>query len=141
MGRYFGSGILFAALTGLVSAPAHAQNAPAAEPSLAQAPSAATPAKPDVARFEKLRVGMYSSEVNEVLGRAPDDYHTYESGKRWIPFYFGKDAVRLQALYKGEGCLIFSVGFRYQNHGTEWKDVEGTLLEIAPDASGKCYQP
>ena len=23
----------------------------------------------------------------------------------------------------------------------EWKDVEGTLLEIAPDASGKCYQP
>ena len=141
MGRYLGSRILFAALTGLLLAPAHSQNTPAAEPAPAQVPPAAATAKPDVARFEMLRVGMYSSDVNEVLRRAPDDYHTYESGKRWIPFYFGKDAVRLQALYKGEGCLIFSVGFRYQNHGTEWKDVEGTLLEIAPDASGKCYQP
>ena len=84
---------------------------------------------------------MHTSEVFQVLGRAPDNYHTWETGKRWIPFYFGQDAIRLQAVYKGEGCLIFSVGFRYQNHGPEWKEVDGHLLEIAPDASGKCYQP
>ena len=47
-------------------------------------------------------------EVQTLMDRAPDRSHSYESGKRWIPFYFGNDARRLQALYKGEGCLIFT---------------------------------
>lgn len=92
-------------------------------------------------KFQSLRVGMSALEVNEVLGRQPDIYHTYESGKRWIPFYFGSDAVRLQALYKGEGCLIFSAGFRYQNHGIDWVDFSGTLAEITLDPSSACYKP
>ncbi len=30
--------------------------------------------------------------------------------KLQIPFYFGNDARRMQVLYKGEGCLIFTAG-------------------------------
>lgn len=92
-------------------------------------------------KFSALTVGMESDEVNLVLGRAPDIYHTYESGKRWIPFYFGTDAVRIQAYYKGEGCLIFSAGFRFQNHGVSWDQFYGHLAEIRRDLSGDCYQP
>lgn len=100
------------------------------------------PPKSSARKFELLQVGMSTAEINQILGRSPDDYHTYETGKRWfIPFYFGNDAVRLQAHYKGEGCLTFSVGFRFQNHGTEWEKVEGDLREITIDPSGDCYKP
>jgi hypothetical protein len=136
--------VAFIALACLAAAPAQSQSQQPADPAPAQElkPAAPEPAKAsEPGKFRNLLVGMYIDQVNEVLGRAPDQYHTYESGKRWIPFYFGQDAVRLQALFKGEGCLVFSVGLRYQSHATEWKDVGGTLLEIAPDTSGKCYQP
>ena len=36
---------------------------------------------------------------------APGRLHTYESGKRWIPFYFGNDARRMQA--PAAGCPPF----------------------------------
>jgi len=83
---------------------------------------------------------MSASEVNAVLGRKPDSYHTYESGKRWIPFYFGSDAVRLEAQYKGEGCLVFHAGFGFQNHAVDWAEFSGTLAEITVDPSTSCYQ-
>lgn len=85
-------------------------------------------------RFARLQVGMPMSEVQEVMGRSPDRLHTYESGKRWIPFYFGNDARRMQVLYKGEGCLIFTAG-------NVWGGAGGDLIGIEHDASGKCYQP
>jgi len=91
-----------------------------------------TPA-PD-SKFAKLVIGMEPSEVQEVLGRAPDRSHTYESGKRWIPFYLGNDARRMQVLYKGEGCLIFTAG-------NIWGGAGGDLTQIAVDPSGTCYQP
>lgn len=84
--------------------------------------------------FAKLQIGMQMSEVQTLLGRAPDRFHTYESGKRWIPFYFGNDVRRLQALYKGEGCLIFT-------HGNVWGGAGGDLIQIHVDPSGICYQP
>ena len=55
-------------------------------------------------KFAKLQIGMSMADVQEALGRSPDRSHGYESGKRWIPFYFGNDARRLQALYRTEGC-------------------------------------
>ncbi len=85
-------------------------------------------------KFAKLQIGMSTGETQEILGRAPDRSHSYESGKRWIPFYFGNDARRLQALYKGEGCLIFT-------GGNVWGGAGGDLMQIEVDPSGACYQP
>jgi hypothetical protein len=85
-------------------------------------------------KFSNLQIGMRMNEVQDILGRAPDRLHTYESGKRWIPFYFGNDARRMQVLYKGEGCLIFT-------EGNVWGGAGGDLINITHDASGACYQP
>lgn len=85
-------------------------------------------------RFAGLRIGMDMTEVQQILDRAPDRWHTYESGKRWIPFYFGNDARRIQALYAGEGCLIFT-------GGNIWGSAGGDLIQIHHDPSGACYQP
>ena len=90
-----------------------------------------TPA-PD-SKFAKLLIGMETNEVQKIVGRFPDEVHTYESGKRWIPFYFGNDARRLQVLYKGEGCLIFTGGGAFSSGGD--------LIQIQVDPSGACYAP
>ncbi len=85
-------------------------------------------------KFATLKIGMDMQEVQTALGRAPDRLHTYESGKRWIPFYFGNDARRMFVLYKGEGCLTFTGGGAFGGSG-------GDLIGINHDASGACYQP
>lgn len=85
-------------------------------------------------KFARLQIGMGMGEVQNILGRVPDRFHSYESGKRWIPFYFGNDARRVQALYKSEGCLIFT-------GGNVWGAAGGDLIQIAVDPSGDCYQP
>jgi hypothetical protein len=84
-------------------------------------------------KFAKMQIGMQMGEVQELMGRAPDRMHSYESGKRWIPFYFGNDARRMQVLYKGHGCLIFT-------GGNAWGGGGGDLIGIAHDAAGACYQ-
>jgi hypothetical protein len=89
-------------------------------------------AAPD-AKFSKLVIGMETPEVQELMSRTPDRSHTYESGKRWIPYYFGNDARRMQVLYKGEGCLIFTAG-------NIWGSGGGDLIAITFDPSGACYQ-
>ena len=99
-----------------------------------QASSAAAAAAPTSGKFASLQVGMTMSEVQNIMDRAPDRSHTYESGKRWIPFYFGNDARRMQVLFRGEGCLIFT-------DGNVWGGAGGDLLEIHADPSGACYQP
>lgn len=85
-------------------------------------------------KFASLQIGMSTGETQDVLGRAWDRSHSYESGKRWIPFYFGNDARRMQVLYKGEGCLIFT-------GGNIWGAAGGDLIQIEADPSGACYQP
>lgn len=85
-------------------------------------------------KFAKLKIGMDLNETQQILGRSPDRSHSYESGKRWIPFYFGNDARRVQTLYKGEGCLIFT-------GGNVWGVAGGDLLQIEHDPTGACYQP
>lgn len=84
--------------------------------------------------FAKLRIGMNTGQVQDIMDRAPDRQHTYESGKRWIPFYYGNDARRMQVLYKGEGCLAFT-------DGNVWGGAGGDLVQIEVDTSGACYQP
>jgi hypothetical protein len=90
-----------------------------------------TPA-PD-SKFAKLAIGMETTEVQKIVGRFPDQVHSYESGKRWIPFYFGNDARRMQVLYKGEGCLVFTGGGAFSSGGD--------LIQIQVDPSGACYAP
>ena len=85
-------------------------------------------------KFSKLAIGMQSAEVQNILDRAPDRSHSHESGKRWIPFYFGDDVRRTQALFKGEGCLTFT-------GGNAWGGGGGDLIGINHDPSGACYQP
>lgn len=85
-------------------------------------------------RFAKLQIGMGMNEVQDILGRVPDRFHSYESGKRWIPFYFGNDARRVQAFFKGEGCLIFT-------GGNIWGAAGGDLVQITVDPTGACYHP
>ena len=60
-------------------------------------------------KFAKLQIGMQMDEVTALIG-GPDNMIRHETGKRWIPFYFGSDAQRLQVLYRGEGCLTYTAG-------------------------------
>jgi hypothetical protein len=84
-------------------------------------------------KFAKLHPGMTIKQVNVAIGM-PDDTDSHESGKRWIPFYFGNDARRLEALYQGEGCLTFA-------GGNIWgANAEGELKEIHVDPSGSCFR-
>lgn len=85
-------------------------------------------------KFAELKIGMSSGDVQNVMDRVPDRQHSYESGKRWIPFYGGNDARRMQVLYKGHGCLTFT-------DGNVWGGAGGDLIKIQHDPSGACYQP
>ncbi len=134
------------------SAPAPAAAATAAVLPVVQTPVSSSPAKRLLksrdgkytgevsgviaanSRFAKLEIGMSTDEVQKLFGRVPDRSHTYESGKRWIPFYFGNDVRRMQVLYKGEGCLIFTAGNAWGGGGDD-------LLQFEADPTDACYKP
>jgi hypothetical protein len=84
-------------------------------------------------KFAKLQIGMRMSEVNSLIG-TPDDLDRHETGKRWIPFYFGSDAQRMQVLYKGEGCLTYTGGNVFGGGGNE-------LIRVTADPSVRCWNP
>ena len=83
-------------------------------------------------KFAKLQIGMTMREVNALIG-APDDLVRHETGKRWIPFYFGDDAQRMQALVKNEGCLTYTGGNVFGGGGNQ-------LIRIQVDSTGKCLE-
>ena len=89
-----------------------------------------TPAKNS--KFAKLKIGHTFREVTDLIG-APDDIHRHETGKRWIPFYYGGDAQRMQVYYKGEGCLTYTGGNVFGGGGNE-------LIRITVDAKGGCWK-
>lgn len=88
-----------------------------------------TPAKDS--KFAKLRIGMRMREVTRLIG-APDDMSRHETGKRWIPFYYGNDAQRLEVFYRGEGCLTYTGGNVFGGGGNE-------LIRITVDQKGTCF--
>lgn len=82
-------------------------------------------------RFSKLKIGMTLSEVNALI-KAPDDLKRHETGKRWIPFYYGNDAQRMQALYIGEGCLTYTGGNVFGGGSNQ-------LIRITADTTRNCF--
>ncbi|OQW72084.1 MAG: hypothetical protein BVN35_14630 [Proteobacteria bacterium ST_bin11] len=67
--------------------------------------------------FAKLKLGMVQGQVHEILGQ-PTDTKMYQTGKAFIPFYFGPDVMRSEEFYKGVGVLTYTgagVG------GVHWK--------------------
>lgn len=59
--------------------------------------------------FAKVSIGMPMKQVFDLIG-PPTDTKTYATGKTFIPFYFGSDGARSEALYKGEGRITFTGG-------------------------------
>ena len=82
-------------------------------------------------KFARLKFGMSPQEVMNLIG-APSDTTTHETGKRWIPFYFGPDARRTEVLYKGAGCLTYTGGNLYGSGSNE-------LIKIETDPKGTCF--
>ena len=76
-------------------------------------------------KFSKLQIGMLMPEVLKLVG-GPDGMATHETGKRWIPFYFGGDARRVEVFYKGEGCLTYTGGNRFGGGDNELIRITAT---------------
>jgi hypothetical protein len=55
----------------------------------------------------KVHEGMAPGQVAEVMG-APTSETSYQTGKAWIPFYWGSDLSRTDWKYKGQGRVVFS---------------------------------
>lgn len=81
-------------------------------------------------RFAKIKFGMTVREVLGLLGE-PDNIYRYETGKRWLPMYYGTDVQRVQFRYQGEGCLTFT-------GGNAWAGGRQQLIRMEVDAEGKC---
>ena len=57
--------------------------------------------------FSKLKIGMSSKQAHDLIGQ-PTDTVNQMTGKMFIPFYFGNDAMRLEELYKGQGRITYT---------------------------------
>ncbi len=72
--------------------------------------------------FAKIQLGMSQGQVHSILGQ-PTDTISYQTGKMWIPFYFGRDVMRFEELYKGVGRIVYTgagIG------GVNWKVYRAT---------------
>ena len=83
-------------------------------------------------KFAKLQIGMQMEEVTALIG-GPDNMVRHETGKRWIPFYFGSDAQRVQTLYRGEGCLTYTAGNVFGGGGNTLIRITATPLTTCMD--------
>ena len=70
---------------------------------------AALPPPPANSPLAKVQEGMTYQDVMNILG-APTAQNSYESGKRWIPYYYGNDVSRTSYFYKGLGRVVFAAG-------------------------------
>ena len=81
-------------------------------------------------KFSKVKIGMTMNEVNKLI-KAPDELNRHETGKRWIPFYFGNDAQRLETYYEGEGCLTYT-------GGNVFGGGDNRLIRVVVASDNKC---
>ena len=96
------SGLVLAILALVLGAP---------EPAVSEDGAAASPTAviPTTSPLAKIKEGMDSNEVTKILGE-PTSTGRHVTGKAFIPFYFGTDAVKTEWRYKNLGRVIFSKG-------------------------------
>lgn len=63
---------------------------------------------PKSSPLAKIELGMSDARVRDLIG-SPNDSETYQTGKAWIPFYYGTDVARTEYIYRGEGRVVFSI--------------------------------
>lgn len=64
---------------------------------------------PPDSKWAKLQIGMHQSEVERILG-VTSNIRAYVTAKAWIPFYFGGDSHRYEAVYAGQGSVAYTGG-------------------------------
>ena len=80
--------------------------APAAASAPASGETSARPPAPG-SKLARVTNGMSEAQVVEILG-APTSQQNYQTGKAWIPYYYGPDTGRLDYRYKSLGTVVFS---------------------------------
>lgn len=85
---------------------------PAATKSQPQA-KAAAPTNPNNILLN-IQKGMTPEEVRNIVGN-PQRQTVYETGKRWVPFYYGTDLRRMDWFYGDFGHITFTIN-NYNNH-------------------------
>jgi Bacterial SH3 domain/SmpA / OmlA family len=80
--------------------------APAAASAPASGETSARPPPPG-SKLARVTNGMSEAQVVEILG-PPTSQQNYQTGKAWIPYYYGPDTGRLDYRYKGLGSVVFS---------------------------------
>ena len=97
------------------------------EPAKEDVKAAAVPIPAD-SPFAKIKLDMSMDEVFALIGR-PDDTSNHITGKAFMPYYYGGDTHRTEAIYKGQGRIIFCP----RNHWTQSLGV----MEIVYNPSEK----
>lgn len=82
--------------------------------------------------FAKIKLGMTQSQVHEILGQ-PTDTKTYQTGKAWIPFYFGPDMMRTDEFYKGVGIITYTGAGIGGTHWTVFRASYNAAEDGFPD--------
>jgi type IV secretory pathway VirB10-like protein len=72
---------------------------------------------PAGSKWSKLQIGMHQSEVERILGTT-SNIRGYVTAKAWIPFYFGNDSHRYEAVYPGQGSVAYTGGGMGGGQGT-----------------------
>lgn len=72
--------------------------APAKEPAGRPAPAGS--------KLSRVELGMSEGKVASIMGQ-PTSQENYQTGKAWIPYYYGSDTSRLDYKYKGVGVVVF----------------------------------
>ncbi len=62
---------------------------------------------PPGSSLAKVELGMNEHDVRRLLGE-PSDANAYQTGKAWIPYYYGPDTTRSDWMYGGIGRVVFS---------------------------------
>ncbi|HTB85484.1 MAG TPA: hypothetical protein VK742_17690 [Candidatus Sulfotelmatobacter sp.] len=99
---------------------------PAAQPAAAAAAAVPIPAD---SPFAKVKPGMSIGEVYSIIGQPTDTSH-HITGKSFIPYYYGGDTHRMEAIYKGLGRIVFSPRNAFTS------DMEVIEINYDPKESG-----
>jgi hypothetical protein len=89
----------------------------------------ATVAIPADSPFAKIKPGMGMAEVYALIGQPTDTSH-HITGKQFIPYYYGGDTHRTEAIYKGLGRIVFSPRHAFTS------DMEVIEVNYNPDERG-----